>query len=221
LGATVKAAEQKLASLRDEFGRPPGLIAWSYGARLALELVLRDPTITDHVVFLAPTLDLRVAFCRLAQHLIHRGLGGEVLPAAVRALTDGGGHADFMKLVGVMLAMPDLMAHYWGQGARCSAEERVVVEADFLQGFDMPTFVSVSREECERPTLRQPDFSGVVRILLGRNDPYCNVQEDEVLWRSLFPQASLSVEDCGHLMMYELAPEAWLPSCPIESGKHP
>lgn len=206
--ATLDAAAEKLAELHRHHGKPLDVIGWSFGARLALDLAHRTREAIGSLTLLAPSLCLETAFAHLATNLAARGARIS-LPRSPHT----GNHEDFMQRVMSILAIPELFSYYWAP-ASTALFQRHYADTAGSDWFDLDTFTAISREVIRRPiTALATDHT--VRILAGRHDPYFDPETDIVLWKRIFPQASVRIVDSGHMLPLEIPTVEWIgsPTC--------
>jgi len=208
---TLDAAAEKLAELRTRQGKPVDVIGWSFGARLALDLAHRAPEAIGALTLLAPTFCLETAFDRMARYLSAKGADiptpvSPTLPPENRA----GNHENFLQRVMSILSIPDLFSHYWAptSGALFARHCAKTVRTNW---FDLNTFTAVSRDVIKRPiaTLSVGQVNRI-RIFAGRHDPYFDLKADIELWKTIFPKASIRIEDSGHMLSFEILITEWL-----------
>lgn len=212
--ALLEATSKQLTHLFRLSGKPVKLLAWSFGARLGLELANRHPEQIDSTTLLAPTFCLETAFLRLATRLSLLEIGGKSLATAIADHGKQGSHETFLAVAMELLAIPDLLKHYWTPGDEI-LYTRHLAEAAKTGWFDLPTFIAVSRDlfDHRRP---KPTRSGIhhLRILAGRHDPYFDPESDIEHWKRLFPQASIRIVNSGHMIPFEIPAAEWLSSVP-------
>lgn len=203
--STLDAAADSLAELHAMHGKPIHLIGWSFGARLALDLAHRNSKAISPLTLLAPSLCLETAFSRMAGYLAAKGLINPE-PSANKAKN----HEDFMQQAMLLLSIPDLFSHYWAPGSQ-DLFARHAAEAANADWFDLPTFTAVSREVIQHEAIPLPvgDVSSV-RILAGRHDPYFAPEADFILWKKLFPEATIRIVDSAHMLPFEISATEWL-----------
>lgn len=214
--ATLDAAAEKLAEIHIRQGKPIDVIGWSFGARIALDLTHRAPDAIGTLTLLAPSLCLEAAFDRMAGYLSAKGdgipsPGSPAPPPNHRA----GNHENFMQRVMRVLSIPDLFSHYWAptSGALFARHGE---EAARTHWFDLDTFTAISREVIQRPVLPLPTGHGdQIRILVGRHDLYFTPDTDIEFWKTLLPEVSIRIVDCGHMVPFEIPVGEWLSSSPI------
>ncbi|PZA15952.1 hypothetical protein DNK49_14560 [Azoarcus communis] len=214
---TVDAAAGQLLRLRHELGHPPALITLSFGALIALELVRRHPADIGSLTILAPSAPMphpQRSGLRMAEYLLDQGHGDASLREAVTALRKEKSHATILALFSALLAIPDVLNHYFA-AASVSPRERFFAEATKVLLLDMDCFAAVTRELVDYPPPSvTTGFSGPVRILFGRHDPLHDPVADPQEWRALFPAACLETVDTGHMIVFELPEDEWIPSPP-------
>ena len=87
------------------------------------------------------------------------------------------------------------------------------------------TFSAVSRDIIKRPIA--PLSTGritCIRIFAGRHDPYFAPKTDIDLWKTIFPEASIRIENGGHMLPFEILAAEWLDSsfaAPAEANPAP
>lgn len=222
---TLDAAAEKLAELHATQRKPIHVIGWSFGARLALDLAHRAPEAIGTLTLLAPSLCLETAFNRLAHYLLTRGAS---IPTSVSPASSSNNrannHEDFMLRVINTLSTPNLFSHYWAptSGAQFARHSK---EAASTNWFDLDTFSAVSRDIIKRPIA--PLSTGritCIRILAGRHDPYFDPKTDIDFWKTIFPEASIRIENGGHMLPFEILATEWLDSsfaAPAEANPAP
>jgi pimeloyl-ACP methyl ester carboxylesterase len=205
----VEAAQEELRRLANRCQRPIALMASSYGARLALELLRTVPGNIARLTISGGVLDLRRAFVCLGQ-LLAVTTSDAVLGETCRAALASRTKETFWALANQVTSEPDLLRYYFSANA---PDLHAAMSALAAQGLllDAHTFHAVVNtmldESMERPTAEPP---GGVRVLLGSCDPYRGA-DDAQSWRALFPNASIDVVEAGHFPHLELPPNMWLP----------
>lgn len=213
--ATLDAAAEKLAELVAQRGKPIHVIGWSFGARLALDLARHNPGAIGALTLLAPSFCLATAFDRMAGYLAAKGAGAPAPWSALgRSGHREGNHEDFMQLGMAILSTPDLLSHYWAPTS-AALFERHSAEAARTEWFDLPTFTALSRELIKRPVSPlTADRACEIRIIAGQHDPYFDPEADLKRWKNLFPEASIQIVDCGHMVPFESPAAEWLNPAP-------
>jgi pimeloyl-ACP methyl ester carboxylesterase len=207
---TVDAAAEQLVRLNRMQGSPVNVLAWSFGSRLAVELSRQYPAETGTLTLLAPVLCLRTAYWRMATTLLGEGHGGESLQTALSQVQVNSDAESQLALVMAILTIPDFMRHYWSPGNEtlCAHHQ---AEATKTSWFDLPTFTAVAREAFDTPvSLHAIPIAHTVRILAGRHDPYFDPDTDPETWRTLFPEAQITITDAGHMLPFEQPVADWL-----------
>lgn len=222
--ATLDAAAEIMTELYARQGQPLHVIGWSFGARLALDLAHRAPETIGTLTLLAPSLCLETAFDRMAGHLATKGGIAAADSPAVRSDNQAGHHEDFMQRVISILSIPDLFSYYWAptSGALFA---RHCTETAGTDWFDLNTFTAVSRDIIKRPIAPLPAGKiNRIRIIAGRHDPYFDARTDIHLWQTIFPEASIRIEDGGHMLPFEVLAAEWMDStssAPLEADIKP
>ncbi len=209
--ATLDAAAEKLAEFHARQEQPIDVIGSSFGARLALDLAHRAPESIGTLILLAPTLCLETAFDRIARYLSDKGKDIPALATSVPPNGNGvGQHERFMQRVIGILSIPDLFSRYWApvSGAQFASH---CAETANTNWFDLDTFTAVSRDVMTRPIVPLPAGQvGRVHIFAGRYDPYFDLQTDLDLWKKIFPEVSIRIEESGHMIPFEIPAAEWL-----------
>lgn len=210
--AMLEAASARLTEMCSLRQTPIDIVAWSFGARLALELAHRHPERIATLTLLAPTFCLETAFLRLARYFVRHDIGGMPLQAAIAAFDATGSHDAFLRLVMELLAIPDLLGRYWAPGAEI-LYTRHQAEAAKTEWFDLPTLIAISRDLFTRQ-LPERALIGIdrLRILVGRHDVFFDPESDIEHWKRLLPQASIQIVDSGHMVPFEIPAAEWLSS---------
>lgn len=208
--STVDAAIGQLGQLARKRNGAINIVAWSFGARLAVEVAHRAPENIASITLLAPTLCLEKSFLRLAKLLSAHGLGGEALQSAINSIHVADRHEHFVKLVIALLSIPNLFRNYWAPNAEASCT-RHLTEAAKTDWFDFATFAAISRDIFDRPLITK-ELTEIrsIRIVAGRHDPYFEPDVDLSVWRALFPGALVDIVDAGHMIPFERPATEWL-----------
>lgn len=205
---TLDAAAQTLLALQKSNGEPIAVVAWSFGARVALDLAHRMSEAIKSLTLLAPTVCLESAFARFYAHVS----GEHSLGAKGASASWTGDHDRLMQRVMAILTTPNVFEHYWAKTShdQFAQHSSAVAQTDW---FDLPTFTAVSREVIQRPII--PLASGhrlPIRIWLGKYDPYRDPAGDFSAWNMIFPEATIQIEECGHMVPFEIPTARWLGS---------
>lgn len=205
---TLDAAAQTLLSLQEHNGELVAIVAWSFGARLALDLAHRTPEAIRSLTLLAPTVCLESAFARFHAHI----KGDRSLDASAPSISLAGDHDRLMQQVMAILTTPNVFEHYWATTSRTQFAQHsyAVAQTDW---FDLPTFTAISREVVQRPIIPLTISHRLqIRIWLGRFDPYRNTKDEITAWDAIFPGATIQIADCGHMVPFEIPVARWLGS---------
>lgn len=200
----VEAELERLIATRG----PVGLLASSFGARLALELLQRRSLPLSSLIIVGGTLDPRQAYVRLGQRLAETHHDAHLRRAAELAAATAD-EAPLWALIGAIAAVPNLTDAYWSPSAR---EQRMLHRGLAAEGtlLDLPTFQAVMTQVLSRPPVeRNLDDRVPVRVLVGRLDPMAR-PTDAADWRRYFPCAHVVEVDSGHFPHLELPPAIWL-----------
>jgi pimeloyl-ACP methyl ester carboxylesterase len=204
----VDAAEKELGRLFDARRKPVALLANSFGVHLALALMERVPEKIGPVNILGGTLEMRTAFVRLAER-IAEVQDSELEALSVRAEKMGDSES-LWALIEKLFTVANLLDFYWGPGAQEQSESMKALAASGLL-VHAATFQAVLADFLERKSAAPPAFSGSVRVLIGRFDPYARA-DDAGLWRAVFPKAVVEFVEAGHFPHLELPAEDWMPA---------
>lgn len=209
----LEAALAELRNVARAHGAPLTVVGSSFGAHLATHLAGHAPELVARVVLLAPTYNPEQAALRLARHALALNAGhadaGKVADA-LAAYDAAPGRARFWEVFGVLQLLPGVPSLYFGP----QAGDAPLHFLDVLQqpgAFDGPSSVAISDDFAagfQAPG--RSAFSGPVSVLFGRHDPMIDAQQDEALWRAVFPQATFRLVDSGHFPLLESSLEACL-----------
>jgi pimeloyl-ACP methyl ester carboxylesterase len=204
----VEAAEKELGRLFDAQRKPIALLANSFGVHLALGLIERVPDRVRSLDILGGTLDMRMAFVRLAERISEVNRDAELKAVSVRAEVSGDSES-LWALIGKLFAVANLLDFYWSPSAeeQCEAMKALAANGALVHA---ATFQAALGDFLGRKPAAPPAFSGSVRILIGRFDPYARADDAE-LWRAVFPQAAVQFVEAGHFPHLELPAEDWMP----------
>jgi pimeloyl-ACP methyl ester carboxylesterase len=205
----VEAAEKELGRLFDVRQRPVALLASSFGVHMAMALIERVPAKIGSLDILGGTLDMRMAFVRLAQRISEVNGDAELEAVSVLAEKMGDGES-LWALIGKLFTVANLLDFYWGPGAQeqCEAMKALAASGALVHA---ATFQAVLSDFLGRKPAAPPTFSGTVRVLIGRSDPYARA-DDVGLWRAVFPQAAVEFVEAGHFPHLELPAKEWMPA---------
>jgi pimeloyl-ACP methyl ester carboxylesterase len=204
----VDAAEKELGRLFDVQQKPVALLTSSFGAHVALALIERVPGKIRSLEILGGTLDIRLAFVRLAERISEVNRDADLKAVGLRAQENGDSES-LWALIGRLFAVANLLDFYWGPGAEDQYESMKALAASGVL-VHAATFQAVLGDFLGRRLGAPPTFSGTVRILIGRYDPYARA-DDAGLWRAVFPQAAVEFVEAGHFPHLELPAKVWIP----------
>jgi pimeloyl-ACP methyl ester carboxylesterase len=205
--ALIEATEEQVRCSAEACGGPVSLVASSFGARLALELLQRRPELIRAVTVSGGVLDAREAFIRLGRRLLSR------YPALAEPLEGAGtgeGPQRLWPLIGAISVLPNLTDEYFTSQAvrEREAARELAASGELVDG---ETFQAVLSEALTRPPQPLRGSSAIrVHVLIGRADPYA-LPDDREYWLRFLPQAHVSIVDTGHFPHLELPPIRWLP----------
>jgi pimeloyl-ACP methyl ester carboxylesterase len=204
----VEAAEKELGRLFDAQEQPVALLANSFGVHLALALIERVPDRVRSLDILGGTLDMRMAFVRLAERISEVNRDADLKAVSVRAQEKGDSES-LWALIGKLFTVGNLLDFYWGPGAeeQCEAMKALAASGALVHA---ATFQAALGDFLGRKPAAPPTFSGSVRVLVGRFDPYARA-DDAGMWRAVFPNASVEFVEAGHFPHLELPAKDWMP----------
>jgi pimeloyl-ACP methyl ester carboxylesterase len=207
---------QKTAARLEEL-RATAIVAHSFGARIALDLLNQNPDLPiKKLVFLAPTFDPRQSFWNLAQSVGSETLG--TLPPQPPKSA-----AETFELVGKLMQVPGLMDRYWGTSAQ--SQKQKLASDQFWAKSSVPPFspdpfgilLSTWIEASEQKTQTAPThpWNFAVRVHLGAQDPLQgNGQEFERFCRAQLSAHTENLEikmypGVGHFVPLEVEAQQW------------
>ncbi|HEX6706071.1 MAG TPA: alpha/beta hydrolase [Albitalea sp.] len=205
----VDLGVRRLSGLTEAEGRPVPVVSHSVGAVIAARLLERQPDLIESITLVNPTVDLDRSLRTLAMRLVDGGLAP---PAVAEALQAGGGtDASFVDLAVALSATPRLLDHYWSPRSD-AARARFKALAPDGPSLSFDAFARVGRGIQQWVREARPSATKVsVRAIVGRQDPLRGVDADADV-RRLFPNAAIVAADVGHMGIFELPLQAWLPS---------
>jgi pimeloyl-ACP methyl ester carboxylesterase len=204
----VNAAEKELGRLFDAQETPVALLANSFGVHLALALIERVPEKITSLDILGGILGMRMAFVRLAQRISEVNRDAELEVVSVEAETRGDSES-LWALIEKLFTVSNLLDFYWNPSAQAQLEEMKALAANGSL-IHVPTYLAVLRDFLGRKSAAPPTWSGSVRVLIGRFDPYARADDAE-LWRAVFPKAAVEFAQAGHFPHLELPAKDWMP----------
>lgn len=208
----VNAAESQLVKMANATGGQVGVISSSFGARIAIELAYRQSNHLHSLTLLAPTLRIEEGLMRLASYLLSKEQGGALLLSTYSEAIANRSHDAFLHVVTALFSMPDLLSHYWAEGTEALQRRHSQMLEKVSAWFDMDTFIAISRDLFELPLPANPVSGLPIVIFAGKNDPMFAESEDRTRWEILFPHATVSVVDAGHMVPFECPIRQWLPT---------
>lgn len=205
----VHAAEKRLCTLARS-DAPIALLAHSFGARLAVELVRRQPSRITHITLLAGIFDLTSAFIALAKTLIIKQCPSRELRSSLALAGDSHNFQAVRKLVEELLTTPGMSDHFWAPQSHRLRERFNTIAATALH-HDTTTLFAVLEEGLENSLAPAPaGYSGPVRLLMGKHDPLLEIERDLARWQVIFPGLQLDICEAGHNPHFELPVWQWL-----------
>ena len=203
----VRATLDELASLYEPDRTPVPVLASSFGAHLALTLMVRAPEQIGAVSIVGGIVDVRAALVQLGRRMAECKRDVTLADASDAAAREV---EPVWALIEHLFGLPGLLGCYWSPAARAQCQEMLDLAAagGLLHG---PTFQSVLREVFLRPLPNGPrEWHAPLTVCLGRHDPY-GTASDEKTWKQLLPYAQVSWVDAGHFPHLELNPSLWMP----------
>lgn len=205
----VTAAEAEVRRMSQVADGPISLLASSFGARLALELLHQIPELIGNVTISGGVLDLRQAFVRLGCHLARKRSDTELARTAERAAAAANGPEALWALIGAILSGPPFFDEYFSASAHTqrAAFSKLAAEGRLLHA---DTFEAVLNDVLGLPPRPVPaDARRSVRVLIGAHDPFAGA--DHVgYWHQYFPEAGVEQVEAGHFPHLELSATTWL-----------
>jgi pimeloyl-ACP methyl ester carboxylesterase len=205
----VDAAERELRRLVDAQEQSVALLANSFGVHLALALIERVPGKIRSLEILCGTLDMQMAFVRLAGRISEVNGDAELKAVSVRAQQSGDSES-LWALIEKLFTVSNLLDFYWSANARAQLDEMKSLAASGSL-IHVPTYLAVLRDFLSTGPRTAPKFDGPVRVFIGRFDPYAS-PDDGPLWRAVFPKASVEFVEAGHFPHLELPAKDWMPA---------
>jgi pimeloyl-ACP methyl ester carboxylesterase len=203
----VDAAEKELGRLFDAQKKPVALLANSFGVHVALALIERVPGNIRSLDILGGTLDMRMAFVRLAQRISEVNRDADLKAASARAQERG--DSELWELIEKLFTVSNLLDFYWSPGAQAQLEEMKALAASGSL-IHVPTYLAVLTDFLGRELTAPPKWSDRVRVAVGRYDPYARADDAEH-WRAVFPQAAVEFVEAAHFPHLELPAGVWMP----------
>jgi pimeloyl-ACP methyl ester carboxylesterase len=205
----VDAATMELGRLFDAQQKPVALLANSFAVHLALALIERVPGKIGPLNILGGALDMRMAFVRLAERISAVNCDADLKAVSLLAQQRGDSESLWV-LIGKLFTVSNLLDFYWGPGAKEQCESMKALAASGVL-VNAATFQAVLADFLLRKPAPPPPFSGSVRVLVGRFDPYARA-DDAGLWRAVFPKAAVEFVETGDFPHLELPAEIWMPA---------
>jgi len=205
----VAHAAHQLETLAESNGGRVDLIAHSFGGQIAAALAREYPGLIRRITLLGCPHGRVSHFFLFARRLLEAGYERPGLRDALAAVEENCDVSRFFALMGACYpdsALPDI---YFGPYS-AEVRKRYFVMAAKTLPVDMATFFAVMQEFLLSPNSTQPsEYGGEVTIIMGRDDPLLDLNEDKHKWLEVFHQAELKLVDAGHFLHLELPPDAW------------
>ena len=205
----VNAALEELHRLSRANGAPIDLLANSFGAHLALELIEQAPAKVGHVSIVGGILDVRTAFVRLGRCVAEKNQHQDLAAASLRA-DQSDDSTSLWGLIECLFSVANLLDFYWSPTAteQRDAMKQLAAEGALLH---VPTYQTVLTDFLARNSPRESsEWHGAANVWIGRYDPYASPEDIEA-WQKVFPRASVQFVDAGHFLHLELPRSVWLP----------
>jgi pimeloyl-ACP methyl ester carboxylesterase len=205
----VDAAEKELGHLFEVRQKPVAVLANSFGTHLGLALLERVPERIASFDILGGVLGMRLAFVRIALRISKVNRDAE-LKAVSDLAEEKGDDESLWALIEKLFTVGNLFDFYWGPaaGEQCESMKALAASGALVHG---ATFQAVLDDFLKKKPTAPLAFSGSVRVLIGRYDPYARAHDGQ-LWRAAFPQATVKFVDAGHFPHLELPAEDWMPA---------
>jgi pimeloyl-ACP methyl ester carboxylesterase len=208
--ALVTHSASRIEALAASCDGSSNLIAHSFGGLIAVELVRMHPELIGSITLLGCPPDPIGQFILLARRLIEAGYVFPGLRDALVEVEHSCNVNNFFALVQACYpdgAIPDI---YFGPDS-AAARERYLAIATQTTPMDAASFFMVMQPLLDKPyTMQRSAFGGTVNILMGQHDPLLDLETDSKKWRSIFPQAKISIVNAGHGVHFEVPAEIWL-----------
>ncbi|CAB3727934.1 hypothetical protein LMG22037_05323 [Paraburkholderia phenoliruptrix] len=207
--ALVDAAQEEFERLARVYSQPVNIVAHSFGAHLALRLAMRLPNRLGKILLLAPVFDIGDAFIRFASRL---GLEDQSYGPLLVALDEFRRSSDgsrFAKAVAPMAGIANFIDLCWSPGA--GERRRWYVDLVTHQPLvDLNAFEVVVKDFwLEAPILMSTTAVDSVHLVLGKGDPFTDIDSESRIWTAFFPNAVSHVVDSGHFVHLEKAADVW------------
>ncbi len=205
----VEAVEVQLQEMAARKGGPIAILANSFGARIAIELLNRDPANIAALTISGGVLDLWLAFVRFGRHLA-RKRSDPHLHRLADAVMEGPSLERLWPLIGSITSAADFVDEYWSPTATLlrATMRTLATDGRLLHWETFQAVVSAVVWVPWHPVRKSPGIP--IRVLIGRCDPYME-PDDVSYWLELFPDAQVQLVNAGHFPHLELPPSVWMP----------
>jgi pimeloyl-ACP methyl ester carboxylesterase len=205
----LDAAEDEASQLAEQSGGRINLLAHSFGANLALQVVERIPSLINEVTLLAPVRDMGDAFIRLSERLRAINPDCEQLTDAMEEFRQRSDFDHFARLATQVMAISSFIDLYRSSGAE--VQRRWFVDLLMHQPlFDSNAFAVVVKDFwAEVPASAPAPLPVRAHLVFGTSDPLVCIEAEQHFWASRFHVTSTRTVDSGHFVHLERPPAEW------------
>ena len=205
----VAHAGRQLQIMADSGDGQVDLIAHSFGGQIAAALAREYPALIRRITLLGCPHDrIHVVFL-FARRRLEAGCEYPGLRDALAAAEENCDEGRFFALVQACYPDGTLPGIYFGPHS-AKVRDRYFTMAGKMPPLDVATYFAVMQEFLHTQNSTQSaEYGGKVSIVMGRDDPLLDLDEDRKKWLGVFPDAEFMVVDAGHFLHLELPPETW------------
>ncbi len=206
----VKAVCQKVQQKFQRSQKPITLVGHSFGGHLAIEALKEVGAMVDRCELLSPVYDLPSGFLGVLKALgKDAGTTPELKMEIEKYLLASEGSRlgrpqNFWEYIQLITQDPMFFRVYWAEPDLFRKFGRVAASAPPL---DLETFQFVLNDIFEKVDFSKAKkslWTGPVEITFGALDPLVDVEREDRLWKSVFPQAQVrTLPESGHYLHLE------------------
>ncbi len=186
--------------LQNTFGKNPvNIIAHSFGCNIAIDILNEQKYTVENLILLSPVSNLFEAFKNISSRILEKSdldiqLRNEI-SIALSLFTSNPSIDLFWSLIEKLIRYPNMLDLYFAQTA---IGNRYKDEMTKSTPFDFEMWQTVLSDYLSETRKNSSVASNFTRILIGKFDPYIQLDNEMIYWQKIFPNVLVEPVETGH-----------------------